>query len=231
MFIYPSQFDSSQQINQNNWAVTMVCAQKGNHAMLIIEGVNEIGKTFTKRAHLMGPYTSSEQNKGMVRGFNCYFGFGKIGRVAVEDKTDKKIYFSVKSETWIRSAEKVNTLLTAAENEEKNQLANPRAFNIFGRKSIFASNVETFQIDDPVLQEVYKSEPDLLTKVRDEADAYESSTRKYFELMDLNKRGYSGSKYFYVRTITNTLIDITAGIKTLHNNFIRNNGALELNSF
>jgi len=158
-------FDSSKMIDQNNWATTLISAQKGNHAMLCIEGIDRTNRVFVRRAHLLGPYTACEEDNGRVQGSYCYFGFGRIGRVRVEDKTGKEIRYSTKTDTWIRSAAKVSALLTQAKKEEEDPLANPQAFNIFGRKSLFANKVTTFKIESLLLKKIYQYNPNLLMKL------------------------------------------------------------------
>ncbi|NGX63733.1 MAG: hypothetical protein KR126chlam6_01147 [Candidatus Anoxychlamydiales bacterium] len=108
-----SMLDCDMLINKNHWGITMVdtCSSKrddpytwGGHAVLLIEKV-ENGKYIMLKAHLFS---------GKKAG---------IGEVQLEKITDFKYleYIQEKTETWVRSAEKVQKMISSIEEEISKQ--------------------------------------------------------------------------------------------------------------
>ncbi|MGK5595610.1 MAG: hypothetical protein ACSNEK_09690 [Parachlamydiaceae bacterium] len=116
-----SRIDPRVSISPFQWAVTLVayggsvghcsCLSKGNHAQLIVEGIDEEGKPFVKMIHHTGPQG-----------------------VKVEPLTDKsKVLFGERSMIWKKPAWRVQKLINQAKQDET--LGPALGFNIFGEKS------------------------------------------------------------------------------------------------
>ncbi|MCH9627400.1 MAG: hypothetical protein S4CHLAM2_10390 [Chlamydiales bacterium] len=161
---FPSCFngvlDCPVYYNEQQWAVTMVC-NRDDHAMLIVEGVLDKIQLL-KRVHLLGPYSYSKGKEGPSdpsRGFKVVryhrltplYGFHRIGVARVDNQEGRRVYYTHKSETWIRSAEKVQQLLRQAQAEQANPSEHPRAFCILGRKSKIAPPLTAFEVTDPLV--------------------------------------------------------------------------------
>jgi len=163
MTTYPSLLNSNIYIYRDNWAVTMICNSQSsnrpatssfgdNHAMLAIEGVKKSGEVFRQFVHLMGPLSTQEQ-RGVFIGSSCVYTLQRIG--AVEIKSNIKSYrYTHKSETWVRPADQVRLMRREAKQERDRPSEFPRAFSIFGNRSIFSTDLKAFKITDPTVTKI-----------------------------------------------------------------------------
>lgn len=120
-----SKADRDVIIDEDNWAVTLICVgikdKLYGHAEIAVEGVDERGKNFIRIAHLKMPKTSSDRGDVLLH--------------PVEDfDWDKKAI------TWTRSKDKVNKMLKRITLERDKKI--PVFFCLSGSESIFASSVE-----------------------------------------------------------------------------------------
>lgn len=175
---HSSYFNPSIVITQQNWATTLICNSTrsrrqtplsgSSHAVIVIEGVKESGKYFRKIVHLTGPDSTNETNTTVFRGSCCSMGMQRIGEVKISDITDKpNVFHTHKSPTWLRSAEKVRDLLHRAELEKNRPFEFPRPFSIFGNRSIFSNDLETFKITDPLIAAIANCDKKLFLKLYD----------------------------------------------------------------
>jgi hypothetical protein len=143
--------DTSKTIDESNWAITMIRVPNDVHAELIIEGVKD-GKKFTYLAHLTGS----------APGPTGYFGypvqyFTKYGQVDT-GYLKSGVKYGGKSETWITTKEKIETILFPE--IEKDKADNHRTpFNILGKDSIAATKVPYIDLDNPLLVEYKNKDP------------------------------------------------------------------------
>lgn len=176
---YKSYFNSNLEINREIWATTLVCnstsscggkpsSSGNNHAMIIVEGVKDSGEYFRKRVHLLGPASTDEKNPVAFRGSKCCMGMQRIGRVEIEDRTHRTTeHHTHKSQTWLRSAEKVQNLMRQAELERDKPSEFPRPFSILGNKSVLTSDLETFKITDPLVAAIADCNKEIFLKLYD----------------------------------------------------------------
>lgn len=152
-----SQLDPSITLSEDPWAVTMIKRAKGNHAMLIIEGLDK-DNNFILMAHLSGLRSLATKDVS-DNGSKCLYS--NKGRADVIDITKKKIKYGAKSETWLRSREKVELMLATVRKEKEEaekEGENPTPFSIFGNKSIFTRDQKGYYINNPVIQALFDAD-------------------------------------------------------------------------
>jgi len=158
---FPSYFDPTVTVDRNNWAITMICNSErsgkqvsssgSNHAILAIEKVKKNGELYRQLLHLTGPSSTRAPNEVIFQGSYCYVGMLRVGEVKLSKRHLTEVSYTHKSETWVRSAEKVRIIKKQAKQEKNNPSQYPRAFSIFGNKSFFTKDLETFKITDPLI--------------------------------------------------------------------------------
>lgn len=174
---YASYFDDNVFINRDNWAVTMICNSESsgqqvsffgnNHAMLVVESIKKSGELFRQIIHLTGPASVQQPNEVMFLGSYCYVGMLRIGKVLLSSKNITNVSYTHKSETWLRSAEKVRIMRRDAKKERDHPSEFPRPFSIFGNRSVFTSHLETFKITDPLVNALANSDKKLFLRLYD----------------------------------------------------------------
>lgn len=162
-----SSVNKQTMISHENWAVTLTCDIGTFHAKLVFEGMGDETPEshFYQIAHLTG-------NKGFnpfgERGCfsDGFCGLNNVGSVELSEKKGcngfKKNYRK-KSETWVCSKEKIETLLLKISNEQKSGVP----FHICGNKSMFSKDAEIFEIYDQVLGEIKKQDEGLFLALYD----------------------------------------------------------------
>lgn len=130
-------------ITPDSWAVTLICDKKNFHARLIFEGMttNDSNSYFFQVAELLG-------NKGLN---SCGWGSwnalnpsnsGNVEISARKPRNKFKIKYRKKSETWVRSRDKVEEVLRGITSEKTGGVP----FHICGNKSIFSKSAEIYEI-------------------------------------------------------------------------------------
>lgn len=162
---YSSFFNSEIIITQDYSAVTMICAEPkskcggksqptSRHAQLIIEKINKNGALHRFIMELEGPSSSRRRNEALNGCTTNAVVYSNGAIIHVHDKSLNQVRYSHKSETWRQKADVVEKMINQAKNEMDNPLAYPNAFSIFGSKSIFSSQVSTYQTDHPFLKQL-----------------------------------------------------------------------------
>lgn len=157
---YISYFDSKITVDRDNWAVTLICNSQcsgkdascasssgSNHAVLVVEKVKKSGLLFRQLMHLEGPSSLDKQENDVVfRGGSCYVGMMKIGKVTFSKRHKEEISYTHKSETWLRSADKVRVMRRLAKKQRDNPSEFPSPFSIFGDRSKLTKDLKVVQI-------------------------------------------------------------------------------------
>lgn len=109
-YSYPSYFDPSKMISEDQWAITLI-----EHSDLVVEGINEEGDRFRKVFTFSTNYGIWHDKNWLVKGVHCYYNYVKAGGLQVRNlKVNEQIHFTSKSETWIEKREYVIHLLDQA---------------------------------------------------------------------------------------------------------------------
>lgn len=168
---YNSLINPSAKIDINQWGITLVAdhAQGINilnvcHAKLYFEGFNKENEYFIQQAHLKG---SNERNS-LWRNVNL-LAQNKIGTVHLGREIRREnfeINFTKKTQTWVTTKEKISNLIATIESESKK----PYPFVFCGSQSVFAKEVETYNIYSPLLSEIGVINKNLFLKLYDSAE-------------------------------------------------------------
>lgn len=153
-----SQMDNSKVLTRTQWAVTLIIPDEllSHHAELFVEG-NKDGRYFASVIHLTGVALIKN---GCDASEGCHYLFSDKGQVKVKElKSGTKWLCKLKSDTFIRSAEKVQKLIDEAKKEEdlysNKEFTNPTPFHYLGANSVLARESVHYQITDPELREIY----------------------------------------------------------------------------
>ncbi len=159
-----SYFDQNVFIDEKHSAVTMICVQprpicgfqrSSNHAQIIVERVHK-GKFQRFIIELLGPSSYAERNPALNGCSSSALIYSNGAVIIVNDEKHlNKVNYSHKSKTWRCEAAKVEEMLQVAKNQRDNPLEHPKAFSIFGSKSIFTSTASAYQITDPILKKLF----------------------------------------------------------------------------
>lgn len=156
-------------INEQKWAITLVCDKRNKldvlitfHTRLIFECFDlKAGGYFFRVAHLRG------SNKRNTIYENCWlFGLNKIGTVLLGEmklKEQFKIMYAHKTPTWIVQRNKIEKLLFKIEQEANK----PYPFIFFGDKFFLSKEAETYRIYDPLLAEIENFDKNLFLRLSD----------------------------------------------------------------
>ena len=155
-------------LTTEKWGVTLTKDNKGFHARLVFEGVDEKGYFF-RRTHLMGP-SHCDTLLGCANGIRiCLAGQSAVGVVAIDEEPQRVEEFtakySKKTQTWLVSRDKIEALIKEIEAE----VGKESPFNICGNKSVFSKPVEVIDIYHPLLAQIKKHDQKLFLCLYDSA--------------------------------------------------------------
>ncbi len=132
---------------------SQACLSGSNHAELVIESIKKTGQLLRQRVHFIGPCSTKQPNAVVFEGSGCFVGKLRAGTVLIT-KHKEVVDFTHKSQTWLRSAEKVRLLRRDAKKERDNPLEFLRPFSILGNRSIFTAYLDTYKIIDPLVSAI-----------------------------------------------------------------------------
>jgi hypothetical protein len=147
-------FDKNVHITKDQSATTLCCAigrgsRNSSHAQIWIEQINENDELKRYFMHLRGPKFTEHTRDENFNGYSCKLGMSTQGVVEVrDDRHFENVKFSGKSETWLREANKVEQMVELARREQNDPHSIPKAFSIFGSKSVFSTKVGAYKTDD-----------------------------------------------------------------------------------
>ncbi|MBA3660326.1 MAG: ankyrin repeat domain-containing protein [Gammaproteobacteria bacterium] len=141
-----SKLDPKAIIAEDSVALTVIRSNQVNsgvtnqHAMLIIERLNEQGTHMVNLAHLTGPMTTLSRISTL---FNSHLLHGKQSEVKTADLTGKEIRYSEKSHTWVVDQSKAHLMMDRID-KQANGMIDPPPFYLLGGNSFltYFSNYE-----------------------------------------------------------------------------------------
>lgn len=156
-----SYFDDRVAISQQSWGVTLLRqTPEGHHAQIGVEGINAKFEVFLKVIHLR----SLRRGRGEPRTVGgLESNLSNRGIVSIHEQTPKQIaernvQFAAKTETWIRSRKLVERMFEkiAAESGPSGEF--PLPFNILGARSVFVRIGEYYQVTEPRLLHLLRTD-------------------------------------------------------------------------